>query len=242
MAFGRTDRGDVYVRSSSAADAAIPGATLPSDQWLHLEYRHRYGNGTSGNWEVYVNGSLLWSGVGDNSGIVNPRHMMLAASAISGCTVYFDDMVVAVSDDANPALIGRCEVRNYAPTSTAVGGWLGSDGDSVDNHLLVNSGLAASATNVQASAGSGLFDLYGHAAAPAAPLAVQVKAAASASTLGVDDYSIVLRSGAQTAAKRRTIGTGAPQWMLSDLIATDPNTGSAWTKGGFDASTFGVKA
>jgi hypothetical protein len=239
MAFGRNDKGEVFVRSSSAADAVIPGATLPGNQWLHLEYRHRYGNGVTGNWEVYVNGNLMWSGVGDNSGIANPRYLLIGTS--TGGTQY-DDMVVALSDDPTPSLLGRCEVRDYAPTSTAVNGWTGSDGNSVDNHLLVNSGLAASATNVQASAGSGLFDLYGHAAAPAAPLAVRVKAAASASTLGVDDYSIVLRSGAQTVAKRGTIGNGAAQWMASDLFVADPNTGSAWTKGGFDASTFGVKA
>jgi hypothetical protein len=241
MAVGFNARGQIGVASDSTVVNVV--GTVPTDQWFHMEYRHRYGN-TGGNYEVYINGALLFSGAGDSTGAPNPRYLLVAGggSAASYTDVTYDDMVVATSNDVAPALLSRCAVRTFVPTSTSIGQWVGSDGNSVDNHLLVNSGSAASATSVSAAAGTGLRDLYGHDPAAAAPLAVQARAAASLDAIGTDDFSLVVRSASSEALKRFSLGTGTATWRAGDLVTDDPATSTAWTKPGFDASTFGVKA
>lgn len=212
--------------------------------WYHVEYRHRYGNATFGNWEVYVNGTLLASGVDDNSAAGAPVVFGFSPSGISalGSNSRVDNIVTAVSNDSTPALFGPLNVRTLIPTSTSVNQWVGSDADSVNNHLLVGDSVATSVDYVQATAGTGLYDLYGHDSVTNAPVVVQGRAAAVLDAIGTDDFSLSLRSGASTLNLRRPVGTGTATWILGDNIQTDPATGVAWTKAAFDASLFGVKS
>lgn len=239
--------GRVIVRKDgSGTDALTAGGIYSAGQWYHVEYRHRYGNASTGNFEVFLNGTSVLSGVGDNSGVATPTCIVLSgtSSVTAADHVYYDHIVAGTTNDATPERLNMCEVKRYLPTSTVVNGWTGSDADQVDNHLLVDDGQAASADYVQATAGTGLYDQYGHAAMASGrtPLAVQVNAAASTDIVGVDDYSMCIRSGATYASTRRSIGAGTAAWNKSDPFQTDPSTGAAWTKAGFDAMSFGVKS
>lgn len=229
----------LQVRSSSGATVPT-GLYLTASQWFHIEYRHRYGNSASGTWALKLNGGTAVTGVGDNSGVV-PAYTGIDCSSTP--VNYFDDLVCAVSEDPDPTWFGPTKVRHFTPTATATGQWNGSDGNVVDNHLLVDDGDPASSDWVTAAAGSGLKDLYTHpVAAVGAIHAVQVRAAAGLDVAGSDNFSIILKSGGTEVVKKRTIGSGTPVYYASDIIQTDPATGAAWTKAGFDATQFGVGA
>lgn len=242
MAMGVAADGRIQVTGDAGAVDTSAASWINAGQWYHIEYRHRYGS-TGGNYEVYVNGSLALSGNKDNSGVVNPVYCSMMGNWASGATeaMYIDDVLIATSPDGTPTMFGLTKVRQYLPTSTPTGQWLGSDADKVNNHLLVDDGDAASADYVTSVANAGEKDLYGHAAAPtgATVHAVQVRAAAGLDAVGVDDFSLVLNSGGTDYPTAKPLGAGTPVWVQGAVHTVDPKTGAAWVKADFDATTFG---
>lgn len=239
--------GSIGVRKDATTYGTSAVGIISPDLWYHIEYRHRYGNATTGNFEVRVNGTSVLTGVGDNSGVANQTVVGFQGSpgtTGTGKGHYFDDVIVATSTDASPAWFGISKVRHLPPTSTSTGQWLGSDGDSVNNHLLVDDIDAASTDWVTSTAGAGLRDLYGHAAATSGATihAMQMRAAAGLDVIGTDAFSLLVKSGATESVTAKTLGTGTPVWFEGPVLNTDPATAAAWTKAGFDASLFGVKS
>lgn len=230
---------ELLVRSSSAAQTPT-GKFLDVGQWYHIEYRHRYGNGTTGNWALKVNGGTAVTGVGDNSGVV-PAWVGFGGGNPAD---HFDDLVVSWSNDPDPTWFGPLKVHSFKPTGTSSGQWMGSDGNTVDNHLLVDDGDPTVQDWVTATAGTGLRDLYTHAGAPSGvPIhGVRVRGAGRTDVAGPDNFDLLLQSGGSTVAERITMGTGSPIYYATDVLQTDPATGAAWTKTGFDATQFGIGA
>ncbi len=218
------------------------GVNLEYDTWYHIEYAHRFGNATTGNWVVYVNGNEVGSGVGDNDGEAWTYLYLTGVGSSTTTYAVYDDIVMAVSDDAVAPRLGMLKVAHLVPTGTAQGQWTGSDADSVDNHLLVDDDDAASADYVEATAGSGLVDLYSHDGLPAGatPVAVQVAAAANLDALGTDDFGIVIDSNGSQDVTSRVLGAGSPTWKVGNALDLDPDGNVAWTKAKVDAMTFGV--
>lgn len=240
--------GTIGVRKDGTTYSTTAAGVISADTWYHIEYRHRYGNATYGNFEVRVNGASVLIGAGDNSGVVLSSSAYATLGGGPGSTGsaghIFDDLIIAQSNDATPAWFGISKVRHLPPTSTPTGQWLGSDSDSMDNHLLVDDINAASADWVTSTAGSAQRDLYGHAAASTGAIvyAVQMRAAAGLDVIGTDDFSLLVKSGATEIALRKTLGTGTPVFFESAIHNIDPATGAAWTKTAFDAVLFGVKS
>lgn len=223
------------------------GVVFDYDTWYHIEYAHRFGSATTGDWIVYVNGNEVGSGVGDSDGEPWDYFVMRGVSPVISATydyLIYDDIVLAISDEATAPRLGMLRVAHLLPTGTSQGQWTGSDGNSVDNHLLVDDDDAASADYVESTAGNNEVDLYTHGALPAGvtPVAVQVAAAANLDALGTDDFSIVVESNGSQVETPVILGTGAPTWKRGAPVHLDPDGNVAWTKAKVDASTFGVSS
>lgn len=248
-----TTSSDAYLDYSVASGLGVkyesnsydyPGVFFAPSTWYHIEYAHRFGSAANGNYALYVNGNEVATGVGDSSG--EPWvYALISGRGTTGDTYVpvYDHVVCVMSDDAVAPRLGMLKTARYAPTGTAQGQWLGSDADSVDNHLLLANPDRFGAGFITSTAGSNEVDRYTHGALPsgAVPFAVQPVASAMLDTPGTDDFGVVLESNGTSQVTPRLLGAGPdPVWMLGDIATTDPDGGGAWTKAKVDATTFGV--
>lgn len=237
------DDGELEVRRGSTGLQTGIGVYLDPETWYHIEFIMEYAS-SAGSWAVRVNGNEVASGTDGNTFPEPFLYVGLgnAADHSDRSYVWYDDLVAAL----NPAApLGITRVRRLLPTSQNTGEWAGSDGNSVDNHLLVDDGDKDSADYIESVAGDDEVDLYGHGttiAAGSTVHAVQAFAAANLTETGTDDFAVVLKSGTTEATTARTLGDGSPQWKAGDIANTDPDTAAAWTVSAANAALLGVRS
>ena len=124
---------------------------------------------------------------------------------------------------------------------------VGSDGNSVDNYLLVDDGAGgitndADTTYVE-SATTGQKDTYGMENIPTTPLTIVAIATvliAKKTDAGTRSVKAVIRrSGTDYDGVAAFLGTSYDAHVA--LVLTDPSTAAAWTEAGINAMEVGVK-
>lgn len=237
--------GSLYVRPGDSTDpypTSMPGLIL-GEMWSYIEYLHQIG--PTGLFEVWLNGRLVLEGSGNNYREPWPFFVVRGTGEALGkgySNLDIDDLVIFDYQE-RPENRGISKVTLAYPSATVQGEWQGSDGDSVDNHALVNDGDRFSTKRITSVAGSGQRDLYRHGVVvdPEATIhSVSVHVAASMADVGTDDFSIIVQAGDSEVIEPEPLSIGAPYWRTS-LHEVQPN-GEPWTPEAVTTMTFGVSS
>jgi hypothetical protein len=156
----------------------------------------------------------------------------------SGLTISFDDLYLMTG--TGDSFLGDCLVETLYPNGNGnANAWVGSDGDSTNNYLLVSEN-PPSISDYTGGSTSGQQDMY----------ATGNPTLRTGLVLGVCHQSVVGTSTNLTSFKqvnRRNSDTKVTQTLQPTLAAyhwcltTDPETGAAWTYSNLDSLQSGVE-
>lgn len=158
---------------------------------------------------------------------------------------YFDDLYLCNgAGSVNNDFLGDCSVETIYPNGNGNSSQLvGSDGNSVDNYLLVDEAGAPSTADYVGSGVDGAKDTYAFSNLTQVTGAVKglaVRSYAAKTDTGARSLSNVIRSGGSDTVKTaQALGTGYD--IHSDIVELDPNGSVAWTIASVNAAEFGVQ-
>lgn len=222
---------------------ATSTVSMVKGEWYLLEVHYKMAD--AGVFEIKIDGILAFSWSGDTKPGTATTIDNIQIST-DGDDVYFDDL--ALNDISGTADNSWCGDGRVLPALLPVGNgassqWTGSDGDSVDNYLLVRDyPPSGDATYVEAGSG-GLVDSYAMGdlslSGYSDVLRVWVEGVGLGTVIG-ESVQLRLVSGAATvdSAARPLLTTN--RRVISDDFLVDPNTGLAWNEAGINGLECGV--
>lgn len=238
-----TDLSVSVLRNTTVLGSSAAGVVTASG-YCFLELKALI-NDTTGTYEVRVNGANVLSGTGADTrnaatGIVSSVAILFARSG-----QVFDDLYIADgTGSANNDFLGDVRIDAYLPNANGNSSQLaGSDGNSVDNYLLVDENPPNDDTDYVQSATAAQKDTYGFpnmSHTPASIYGVQVNMSAKKDDAGARSICSVTRSGGSDT-DGTTLALSTSYLFYMQVIETDPNTAAAWTQSGWNAAEFGVK-
>lgn len=232
------------------------GATILSNNvWYYVECKVKIATGTSGTYEVRLNGVAEFSsGAANTSGAgttqanilyVNGNKVNSGAGGYSGPVTRIDDLYLCDSSGSvNNDFLGDIRVEALFPNGNGNSSqFTGSDGNSTDNYLLVDESTPNGDTDYVADATVGDKDTY----------AFTNPTPTSGSVFGVQICHYSRKTDAGTRSARslaRLSGTdadnGSDQALSTsylyycDMRETKPGGGS-WSLSDVSSAEFGVK-
>jgi hypothetical protein len=163
-----------------------------------------------------------------------------------GTGYYINDLYIC--DDSGSVandFLGPCRVDALYPSGNGnTSNWVGSDGNSTDNYLLVDETSPDSDTTYVESGTSTNKDTYAFgdiSHTPTSIYGVQVTTYAKADDAGSRLIGVVTRSAAADYNASTTHALGASYTHHLTVLETDPATAAAWTKVNLNAAEFGVR-
>lgn len=226
---------------------ATSTATYPTTLWDYIEAKATIAD-AGGTVEVKVGGTVVVSYTGDTrnggTGVVDTIGYR-APNTSASCAM--DDLYILDTGGSAPynTYLGDVVVRTQLPTGNGDSSdWVGSDGNSTDNYLLVDEANSSSADYV-GTALTGKTDLYQFADIPGTdvPLATQTLVYAGKSDAGTPpvmkpvtkgDGGTVLEESAITLSTTYAVFEGA-------IRTTDPD-GDTLTATNVNAMQVGVRS
>jgi hypothetical protein len=196
---------------------------------------------TTGSVEVRMNEAVMVSFSGDTRNGAATTCGFVDATGFNSANTDFDDFYI---DDA--AYQGDVTVVSLAPNGNgSSSGWVGSDGNSTDNYLLVDDPTTSNVTDYVGASASGTLDLYTMVDIPAgySVIAIQEVIYAQKSDAGTPPTLLPVAKG-QSGTTRTDTAVPAlsttPLAYIADLRTTDPD-GNALTAARVNAMEVGVK-
>lgn len=226
------------VIASSAANVLPPGV------WSYLEVWATIAD-AGGRVIVRVNGVTVVDFTGDtkNGGTATTIDSVILGT--TNTTASFDDWYICNSLGAAPynTFLGDVTVHSLVPNGNGASSALvGSDGNSIDNYLLVDE-QPIDPIDYNGSAVIGAKDTYALTDLPAnvaSVLAVQNSWYALKSDSGAGSARSVVRSGAVDYAGP-TVALPTSVGFQQDLRTVDPATAAAWTVANVNALQAGME-
>lgn len=231
------------VLSATNLDSGLPplqsrSPTVISGGWQWINVVGKLKDPTTGFFRIYRNSELLAEVVGDTEA-APPYDVSRFEIYVGNCNgtsgIRIGDLIVR--DDTTVIPASRVDV--LLPDGTTSAGWSGSDGNNVDNHLLVDDpGPLVTASDYVQSTTVGATDTYtvpDLTFTPSAVHAVQVEAVCSRPTGGTGSLAVMV-NGTEGAALDP--GNGG---IVHHVWGTNPSGGAAWTKAAVDAMNVGVR-
>lgn len=224
----------------------IPGFVLMN--WYYLEAKVTLDN-VAGSVEVRLNGTtvILATGVDTIQSGVGAAVDAVGLGSINCCNgerMDIDDYYAADTlGTTNNDFLGDVSVETLLPNGNGSNSdFLGSDGNSVDNYLLVDESPPDTADYV-GSATVGAKDSYAMTnmvRTTGTVLAVQVNSIMHKSDAGARHAKNLVRSGAaEVLGADRDLATTFIHY--SDAVEVDPNTSAAWSIAAVNAAEMGVQ-
>lgn len=211
------------------------GGVFSFGQWNYLEVefvRHA----SSGSANVYINGALVASVSGVNTGVAAIG--IVAFRNISNTRGNLDD--IYITDEATK--LGECRVDTLVPSAdTAQKDFAASSGS--DNYAMVDElPVDGDTTYVSADAqtDADLYEIDGLSDSPATIYAVQVRAFARKTDTGLRTLRTKLVSDSTTANGVANALSESYQPVIS-TYELDPDTEAPWTPEGVNASLIGME-
>ena len=231
-------RGDGTLLATSTKQVVFPFV------WHHIEAKFTCTTSSSANdCQVWVDGVLAVS-LGSSLSTRNTSNTQYTAfgigSNVGGTSL--DDLIVYDWSSGSAPPMGFNRVYSLSPSGNGTtNNFLGSDADSTNNYLLVNSVPFNTATYT-GSSNPGDLDLYAMANLPTTPTitAVQVNNLMEKTDAGARVGRNVIRSGTTNYTGADCTLTPSYQQFF-DVYLTDPDTTSTWTASGVNAIEAGVK-
>lgn len=239
-------RGSNSTGSSGTVIATAPLGTLPAAGWTYVEVRCTIDDST-GAVEIRADGSstpsLSFTGDTRNGGTSTniDRVELRSGSSNNG----IDDWYVLNTSGAAPhnTWLGDVRVFTLLPNGNGNSSQLvGSDGNSIDNYLLVDD-LTVSIADYVGSATPGQKDTY----------AMENLPAGVSTVFGTFEVIYALKTDGGYATAKSVLRSGGTDYTSDALVlgpavrvggklrTTDPATGSAWTASGVNAAEVGVE-
>lgn len=248
---GGTSRILVY-RGAMGTGTLLGSVSIPSlqaNQWYYFECQVTLSD-TVGAVTVKQNGTTVVSltGIDTKNGGTNSTIDTLLMNWYSGGWsdrhMYVDDLYITNgAGSVNNGFLGDIAVETLYPSGDGSSSqWVGSDGNSVNNSLLVDEATPDPADYVQ-SGTTGNRDLYAYtnlSRSAGSIYGVQVASYTQATDSGGRNVKNAIKSSSTT-----TTGTDQPVTTTYDpkvdIFETDPNTTAAWAIAGVNAAEFGVE-
>lgn len=236
----------VVIKNGAGTVLATSTATFDASTWPYIEI-HALIADSGGFCEVKIDGTVVVSYTGDTknggTGVVNTVNW----ARISNGTTNVDDAYVCDATGSAPynTYLGDIKVLTLLPTGDGdSSGWLGSDGNSTNNSLLVDEADSSMSDYVAASV-SGTLDLYAMDDVPTGydVLAIQELIYAVKSDAGTAPTVLPVAKGAVGTIRTDTALpalTTTNQSLPAQIRTTDPD-GNALTAAGVNAMQVGVK-
>jgi hypothetical protein len=219
--------------------------TIIEDVPAYIEYKVTLSD-TVGAVVVKVNGAtvLNLAGIDTKNAGTAVTLDTVKWGASSSSLHYIDDIYIANgAGAANNDFVGECRVRALYPTGNGNSSqFTGSDGNSVDNYLLVDDPTPATADFV-GSATTDQKDTYVFEDLPdvsGTVAAVQILAYAAKTDAGARSLALVARHGGADY-DGADVALGVSPVYVRRLMETNPGTGVAWLRAEVNAAEFGVK-
>lgn len=208
---------ELYYNGSLLASGAT---SLGTGVWYRLGLDCKLA--ASGWASVYLDGSEVIAYTGDLSAVsvVDGLEINPAVSGSSWSALYVDDVYVDdASGETAPAAPDDLYFHYLTPDGVVSAEWQGSDGDSVDNHLLVDEVPPdGDATHVSATAAA--TDVYTHAA---------LSLSAGESVVAVTPLAVVKRTGGDSGQIKVGLDDGTSQ-VLSSAVDPGASYGPVWSR------------
>src|SRR4029453_4053276 len=241
VTLGLTSDGGLEVRRGNFGGAAI-ATSLPGifglGAWHYLEVQCKTGSTTAGVVIVRVNNTEVinvtnantLNGVYSTPQSATLHSLSLADWASTGSGgAMFDDLYILYGD--NEAFLGDLVVEHVYPTGNgAKSEWRGSDGNSVDNYLLVDN-TSTGSEYVQTPI-EGLQDLYqmGNLGTVAASVhGVMHTASLDRPSQAGPARARLLSQGTTLTKAPQTINVSTSASLYNYMLARNPDTGAPWT-------------
>lgn len=229
--------------SGTLLGTSAPGLVL-ANVYTHVQLRVVF-SATVGVVQMRVNGSITnaINLTGQNTNAGADRVSFLTGS--SSNTMYWDDVVVCnTAGTIANSWPGDVRVDTYFPNASGdLSQMVGSDGNSTDNHLLVDAAAPNGTDYVQTDVlnNEDLYNVADITHTPTTIYGVMVTASARKDDAGTRAIRLHAKSGAVDQQSPSDIALGTTRARVMALYETDPNTGAPWTKSGFNAAQFGFR-
>jgi hypothetical protein len=246
--------GRIQLRRGSGSGTVIAttaGTPLLAGTWHYVEIKATIAD-SGGTCIVHLDNVEVINFTGDtkNAGTNTTIDAISLPGAINGIVddFYVLDGVDGTTLGTPQALafndfLNDCTIKPQRPDGNgATSAWVGSDGNSTDNYLLVDE-VPFSSTDYVGSSVATDRDLYEVADLVGSPTvyAVQVKAYAAKSDAGVRSFKTLTRSSGGTVAASAAIALSTSYTTYGGDITTKDPDGTAWTASSVNAAQFGVE-
>lgn len=221
--------GTLLAESTEAFPVAPGGAYVEVRAYVH---------DTAGRCVVRLNGQTVIDYTGDT------RWNTVGTAVIKVVSIgpphnnfgQIDDLYILAADAVAPNdFLGDVRVETLTVSGTTSAGLTGSDGDSTDNHLLVDELPVSDADYVQGDT-AGQRDVYTLTNLPAGSSVkgVQVSARALKDDAGERSLRFGIRSGGSESTRDVSLSTTAAS--ATHVVGADPATSAAWTEAGVNGA------
>lgn len=174
------------------------------------------------------------------TGIINS--VKLGAASV-GSDIYYDDVYICdTAGTLNNDFLGDVKVTTLYPNGNGnYSQWAGSDGNSVDNYLLVDEADANTSDYIQSSTVNQKDTFtYQDVGVGATIKGVQICSYVKKSEAGNREVRHVTRVSA-TDYNSTAQSLGSSYKVIRDIRETDPSTAVAWTEAGINGAEFGIE-
>lgn len=233
----------VVTRPGTALVTTASGLII-SGVWNYIELQAKL-HDTTGSITLRCNGVQVGAVTNvdtKNTGTKTGFDTVMFSSQSGGTpTISVDDCYIMTG--AGDSFQGDCTVETLYPNGNGnANQWIGSDGDSVNNYLLVNESGTPNTSTYTGSPATGQQDMYtmGDLVATAGTiLGVCHQAYAAKTDSGIKQFKIVNRRSSDTkSAALDLTQTFAPYHYC---LAQDPETSAPWTIANVNALQSGVE-
>jgi hypothetical protein len=228
---------------------------IPISVWTYIEVKVTISD-AAGAYEVRFDSANVLSASGVDTkdstdanvySIIIGNNNPGGSSGVSLTTGYYINDLYICDDSGSVAnnFLGPCRVDALYPSGNGnTSQWVGQDGNSTDNYLLVDETSPDSDTTYVESGTSTNKDTYAFGDISHTPTniyGVQVTAYAKADDAGARLIGVVTRSAAADYNASTTHALGTSYTHHPTVLETDPATAAAWTKANLNAAEFGVR-
>jgi hypothetical protein len=243
--------GTITVRRGSGGTVlgTTSGSLMPSTVATHVEVRAVL-HDTTGEVQIWIDGALALdlTGIDTKNGGTKTVFDRLTIFQGGGYSVEgaIDDLFIWVDDGVDPQdHVGvRRVITTYPTAEGTTNQWDGSDGNDVDNHLLVDEAGTPNTTDYVLSDADGEIELFAMGDLGSADFnvtAVQVLITASKADAGARSLRRVVRSGGANftgpdVGLSETFGLAA-----GEILTLNPDGDVAWTPAAVDALEVGAE-
>lgn len=235
------------LRSTTVLATSV--AVLAAGGFSYIELKATIDD-TVGAYEVRLNGATILAASGvdtRNGGNASANRVELGGNTTPGGNYDYDDLYIcdttsAGSPSVNADFLGDVRVDASFPNGNGNSSqFVGSDGNSTDNYLLVDEASQDGDTTYVQSSTVTEKDTYAFgdiSHTPVSIFGVQINMIAKKDDAGARSIASVTRSGgADTNGATQALSTSYVDYL--QIVEQDPNTAAAWTKTALNAAEFG---